>query len=94
MKANDVTRPPLAEPNSALQMSGVSAMRGLGGLRWLRAGGWVIYALAVLMGAVYGYRFGFTVSGMPFGLLTAAMAALFCSILADAAIGHRLKRRG
>jgi hypothetical protein len=82
MRPNVVNRT-LAEP-TALRPSG---------LRWLRAGGWALYALAVTVGAVYGYRFGFTVSGMPFGLLTAAMAALFCSILADAAIVRRLKRR-
>lgn len=64
----------------------------LTGLRWLRAIGWALYVLAVVAGAVYGYRFGFTVSGMPFGLLTAALTALFCSILADAAI-RRLTRR-
>lgn len=66
--------------------------RRLTALRWMRSLGWALYALAVIVGAVYGYRFGFTVSGMPFGLLTAAMGALFCSILADAAIG-RLTRR-
>jgi hypothetical protein len=54
--------------------------------RFLRALAWALYALAVLGGAIYGYVFGVSVSGMPFGLLTAALAALFCSILADAGL--------
>jgi hypothetical protein len=73
-------------------ISGEAALR-LTGLRWLRAIGWVLYTLAVIAGAVYGYRFGFALSGMPFGLLTAALTALFCSILADAAIGRLTRRR-
>jgi hypothetical protein len=60
-------------------------------LRALRVFGWALYALAVVGGAVYGYGFGARVSGVPFGLLTAAMAALFCSILADAGL-RRLAR--
>jgi hypothetical protein len=59
--------------------------------RLLRALAWAIYALTVFGGALYGYGFGAQVSGVPFGLLTAALAALFCSILADAGL-RRLMR--
>lgn len=65
-----------------------------GSLRLVRAFAWALYALAVVFGAIYGFGFGAQVSGMAFGLLTAALTALFCSILADAALQRvtRLQR--
>jgi hypothetical protein len=62
-----------------------------GQLRIVRRLGWALHALAVIVGAVYGYGFGQRVSGVLFGLLTAALAVVFCSILADAAL-QRLRR--
>lgn len=62
--------------------------------RWTRPLGWLVYALAVIGGAAYGFRFGVTVSGMAFGLLTAALSALFCSIVADALVSRFIRRAG
>ncbi len=60
--------------------------------RWTRSLGWLVYALAVIGGAGLGFHFGVTVSGMSFGLLTAALSALFCSIVADALVSRFLWR--
>lgn len=55
---------------------------------------WAVQALAVLGGAALGYHFGARLSGMPLGVVTAVMTALFCSILADAALRRVSGRHG
>jgi hypothetical protein len=62
--------------------------------RWLRSAlEWTVLAASIGLGAIYGFDFGHQVTGgMLFGLVTAAMGALFASIVASALLDPVLRR--
>lgn len=54
---------------------------------------WAVLAVSIALGAIYGFDFGHQVTGgMLFGLVTAAMGALFASIVASALLDQVLRR--
>jgi hypothetical protein len=48
---------------------------------------WTLIGLAGLAGFWFGYDFGYRLSGRGLGVVTGLNAALFCSLIADAATG-------
>jgi hypothetical protein len=51
--------------------------------RWL---GWALLLIAAGVGMKFGYDFGKEVSGMLFGWLMAANAAVFCALMTEGAL--------
>jgi thiamine transporter ThiT len=54
---------------------------------------WAVLAISITLGAIHGFDFGHQVTGgLLFGLVTAAMGALFASIVASALLDRVLRR--
>lgn len=85
----------MSRPHGTEQGAG-SVGTATGGARWTRVLGWTLTVMAALGGGLWGYRFGDTIGGMATGWLTAVLGAVFCSVLADAAVSRlaRIVPRG
>jgi hypothetical protein len=54
--------------------------------RFQRSLGWALLLIAAGVGMKFGYDFGKEVSGMLFGWLMAANAAVFCALMTEGAL--------
>jgi hypothetical protein len=78
-------------------MSTVTTMTTLSSPRplWRAALEWAVLAISLAAGAVFGFDFGHQVTGGAlFGIVTALMGAVFCSIVASAAVERAVRLLG